>query len=323
MVRHARQHAGGQASCGGRPARADQLVVRADPAGGDDDGLRAHLERVHDVPRRRHAASGPVRPEHVTAHPGDPPVGHDQARDPVTEADVGQAARARVEQRAHEGLEDPRPGAPGDVEARHRVAVPARGVPASLGPLDEREPAHALAVQPRAHLACREVDEALGPGPAPAVRAVVGELCGAEPVGQRELGAVAHAEPPLLGRVDEEEPSEGPEGLTAQRRGVLGVEQQHAAAGPGQLGCRGEPGEAGADDHDVVGTHGGQPRPAGRTSRGRRSGVTRPGDASRVAGQEAVASRCAASEPPHARASASWASSMVARPFSPPSTPNA
>ena len=38
-----------------------------------------------------------------------------------------------------EGLDDPGPGAPGDVEAGHRVAVPVGQVAAALGPADDRE----------------------------------------------------------------------------------------------------------------------------------------------------------------------------------------
>ena len=67
---------------------------------------------------------------------------------------------------AHAGDErrdDAGSGAPGDVEARHRVAVLGGRVAAALGPADDREPAHAPGVQPGALLAGGEGDVGLGP----------------------------------------------------------------------------------------------------------------------------------------------------------------
>ena len=59
------------------------------------------------------------------------------------------AARLRALAHAlHERRDDRRPRAPGDVEARHRVAVLGRQIAAALGPADDREPAHAPRVQP-------------------------------------------------------------------------------------------------------------------------------------------------------------------------------
>ena len=53
---------------------------------------------------------------------------------PVSERDLVVA-----HQPSREDLDDRGSGPPGDVEARHRVAVPARVVAASLGPADQRE----------------------------------------------------------------------------------------------------------------------------------------------------------------------------------------
>ena len=98
---------------------------------------------------------------------------------------------AGVEQRADERLEDARAGAPRDVEPRHRVAVPVGQVAAALGPLHQREPAHALGVQPRA--AGRPAANSTNPSAhARPQRSEpsVGEVGGPEPVGERQLGGV-------------------------------------------------------------------------------------------------------------------------------------
>ena len=98
-------------------------------------------------------------------------------------------------------------------------------VSAALGPLHEREPAHALRVQPAPELAGREVGRT-------------------EPVRQGELGRVLDAQTSLLGGVDQEEATEGTPGLATEARGRLGVEQDDPMAGCGELSGRDEPGKA-------------------------------------------------------------------------------
>ena len=125
----------------------------------------------------------------------------------------------------------------GSHQALHDVTIemPAGEVTAALGPRHEREPAHAQAVQPWPHVARGEVDEAPRPrvavpvGTFPALR-TGGELRGAEPVVERELGGVLHPEAALLGGVDEEQPAERPEGLPAERGARLCVEERDARA---------------------------------------------------------------------------------------------
>src|SRR5262245_11711500 len=112
--------------------------------------------------------------------------------------------------------EDAGPGAPGDVEARHRVAVLGGRVAAALGPADDREPAQAAGVQPGALLARSEGDVGLRPFAGHEVLLAV-EAGRAQPVLQGQIVAVADAHPPLLGRADEEQPAERPERLPAER----------------------------------------------------------------------------------------------------------
>ena len=213
------------------------------------------LERTHQA-GARHGPVDAVGRQHVAAHTGDDAVGGDQARHAVPEPYVDEAVATGVEERAHERLEDARPGAPGDVEPGHRVAVPAGRVPAALGPLHEREPRTPWPSSHGPHVSGGEVDEPLGPRAAPPV--VGAELGGPQPVGQRELGGVLDAQAPLLGGVHQEQAAERPERLAAEDRRVLGVEQGHVLAGGEQLGGGDEPGQARADDNDGVG-HGSSP----------------------------------------------------------------
>ena len=154
-----------------------------------------------------------------------------------------------------ERRDDPGAGAPGDVEARDGVAVPGRGVAAALGPADDREPAHAALVQPGALLAGGEVDVRLGPAPRPDVLVVEAvEAGGAQPVLPGELDGVLDPHPALLGRVDEEQPAERPEGLPAEILLRLLIDQDDPPAGVEQLARRDQPGEA-RTHHDRVGVH--------------------------------------------------------------------
>src|SRR3954447_4622579 len=97
-----------------------------------------------------------------------------------------------AQQPAREDVDDRRAGPPGDVEARHRVAVAACVVAAALGPADQWEGAQPALPQPAALLAGREVDIGVCPLPGPVVLWPV-ESGRAEPVLQRQLVAVADA----------------------------------------------------------------------------------------------------------------------------------
>ncbi len=133
-----------------------------------------------------------------------------------------------------EGRHHSRTGAPGDMEARHGVAVGQRGPAAPLGPADDREPPDALRMQPGALLAGREVEVGLRPAARPEVLLPV-EPGGREPVLGCELEGVPDAETALLGGVDEEEPAERPPGLAAEGALRLLVEHDHPLARVEQL----------------------------------------------------------------------------------------
>src|SRR5665213_1762615 len=119
----------------------------------------------------------------------------------MAEAQLDQAALLGLAHAAHERRDHAGPGAPGDMEARDRVAVAGGEVAAALGPADVRHEAHALSVQPGALLAGGEVDIGLGPAPRPRVLGPV-ESCRAEPVLPGQLARVVDPHAALLGAVD-------------------------------------------------------------------------------------------------------------------------
>ena len=82
--------------------------------------------------------------EHVALHAVDRAAGPGQRRDAMAEAERDEPALLGLAHAAHERLDHARPGAPGDMEARHRVAVSGRQIAAALGPADDRENLQAL-----------------------------------------------------------------------------------------------------------------------------------------------------------------------------------
>lgn len=77
------------------------------------------------------------------------------------------------------------------------------------------------------------------------------EAGGAEPVLQCEVEGILDAEPALLRRVDQEQSAERPERLTADRLLAFLIDDDHALAGIGNLGCGNQPRQPRADDDDV------------------------------------------------------------------------
>src|SRR5690606_21802121 len=108
---------------------------------------------------------------------------------------------------AREDVDERGAGAPGDVEARHRVAVPAGVVPAAFGPADDRKDLQPAFPQPAALLTGGEIDVGVCPLSRPVVLGPV-EPGRPEPVLQGQLVAVPDAQPALFGAVDEEQPTE-------------------------------------------------------------------------------------------------------------------
>src|SRR4051812_9211387 len=168
------------------------------------------------------------------------------------EGDIGFACES-----ACEDVDDRGTGAPGDVEARYRVAVAACVVTAAFSPADQREGAQPTLTQPAALLAGREIDVSVCPLPRPVVLRPV-ESRGAEPVLQRQLVAVADAQPALFRAVDEEQAAERPERLAADVGGVLLIDDQDPTAPFGKFTGGDKTSEARSDDDDISICHGRQ-----------------------------------------------------------------
>ena len=143
VLRHAGDQVLRRGAEAGGPMLANEVVVGADPAAGDDHGLGPELERADLEPRARRAACGGGRLQHGAAHPGDHAVGEDQLVHAAAELELHPARGDRRPHPPFERLDDARPGAPRDVEAGHRVAVAVGEVAAALGPADDREEPHA------------------------------------------------------------------------------------------------------------------------------------------------------------------------------------
>ncbi len=261
VVRHAADHALGRIAQPLRPALAHEIVVAADAAGRDDDGLRLECKIADHGARAGMSALDRAGLQDLAVHAVDDPGRGGEATDAMAEAQRGEPLLLALAHAGDERGNDAGPGAPGDVEARHRVAVLGGRVAAALGPADDREPAQAPGVQPGALLGRGEGDIGLGPLAGPEVLLAV-EAGRAQPVLQGKVVAIADAHAPLLGRVDEEQAAERPERLAAQRLLRLLIEQDHLAPGLDQLGRGDQPGKPAADD-DGIRVHLPLPAPAG------------------------------------------------------------
>ncbi|MGY3463971.1 hypothetical protein ACVW0I_000842 [Bradyrhizobium sp. LM6.11] len=168
----------------------------------------------------------------------------------MAEPEAQPAASDGLTRAALERLDDAGPGAPGDMKARHRIAVAHRVIAAALGPSDHGEDAMAHRTQPVALLAGRECHISLGPLARPEILVAV-EAGGAKPVLHRKLVGILDAEPALLRRIDQKQSAERPERLAAERLLALLVDHDHTLARIGDLGCGHEARQSCADDDDV------------------------------------------------------------------------
>src|SRR5690606_28153216 len=207
------------------PVAADDVVVGADAAAGDDHGLGGEFERAGRDAAGGDAAGRVVGDQHGAAHPAHRAVGGDEFVDAVAVVEGEQSVAGGLPGGADERVDDPGAGAPGDVEAGDGVAVAVGAQVAAFGPAHGGQEADAVAAEPGALLARRPLD--VGPRPAhrPAVLVVGAVESGAAlPVAPGEVEGVLDAQAALFGRVDEEQPAEGPEGLAAEVVGVLLVD---------------------------------------------------------------------------------------------------
>ena len=128
-------------------------------------------------------------------------------------------------------------------------------IAAALGPADQCERLQAALTQPAALLPRREIHVGVCPLPRPVVLGPV-ETGGAQPVLQRQLVAVADAEPALFGAVDEEQPAERPERLAADVAGVLLVDDEDPTPAFDEFACGDQARQTRSHDDDVSVCHG-------------------------------------------------------------------
>ena len=146
---------------GGLPELLGPLL--ADDARGCRRSRRRRPRRTWRTPwsaRRRRPSSDTIR-QPVTA-----PLLGDQSGDAGAEPDLEPRARRVGWIAAHTWSIERLAAAPGEMEARNRVAV---AVHAALGPVDDREEADAVTLQPVADLVPGAGDVLLGPPPRPFV----------------------------------------------------------------------------------------------------------------------------------------------------------
>ncbi|MFK4644357.1 hypothetical protein ABIF96_002931 [Bradyrhizobium ottawaense] len=219
-----------------RPVLPHQLVIAADAAGRHDHGLRLQRKFADNVPRGALAALDRVGGEHGAADAIHRAIGDRKRIDAVAEPEAQPAAFHRLARPALERLDDAGTGAPGDVKARHGIAVAHRVIAAAFGPADHGEDAMAHRPQPGPLLAGSERHIGLGPLPRPEVLVAV-EARGTDPVLHGQVEGILDAEPALLRRIDQEQSAERPERLAAKRLLAFLVDHDHALARIRDLGC--------------------------------------------------------------------------------------
>ncbi|MNS85199.1 hypothetical protein D3C72_1190570 [compost metagenome] len=237
------------------PEAAHLVMVAADAARGQDDGVGPQSEIADHVAVRGRAARRVVRRQDRARHPGDAPPFDQQLIDPATVVEGQASVLRRLPRAVGERLRHTRPRPPGDVKARHGIAVTKGLAPAALGPAHHGRQADAVLHQPGPLLAGGELDIGAGPLHCPfifgqrPVQPVPARA--APPVSPGQIEAVAYAQLPLFRRVDQEQPAERPEGLSSQVGGVLLIDQRHALASLNQLVGGDQPGQTPAHHDDV------------------------------------------------------------------------
>ena len=238
-----------------RPVPADHVGVAADAAGGQQHGLGAEFERPGLLTGRGHTTVEVTGHEGRAADAHRPTVFHDDLVHPVPHGEPhttfpGGVADGLLEHAHHLGT-----GPPGDVEARHGVAVPGHVTAATLGPADGGHDPQPQVVEVPTLLSRRELDVGARPLAGPRIFRPV-ERGGAEPVAPGEFEGVLDADPALLGGVHHEQPAERPVGLPAEVLLVLLVHHQDLLARPAGLVGRNQPREAVAHHDHVRGESG-------------------------------------------------------------------
>ena len=197
------------------PLFANQVVVAADAAAGDDDSARAVLEIGYEVPIAWCPALGVIRGEDGAADPDHSTAFDDELIRAATESEGDESGADASPHLANERLEDAGSGAPHDVEAGNRIAVAVGRVSAALRPADHREELDAECAKPLALLCGGKLEVRLRPLLRPVVFIAV-EAGASEPVLAGESRTVLDTHTALLRRIDEKKSAERPPGLATE-----------------------------------------------------------------------------------------------------------
>ncbi|SSC71928.1 unnamed protein product [Ciceribacter sp. T2.26MG-112.2] len=155
ILRHARDHRSWRgAEPLDRPVLANQIVIAADPSGGDDDRAGRNLEVSDHRARCRCSPRRGIDRQYTAARPCDCAVAPRELVDLMAEPEHQPSRPLGLARPADEGLQHGRAGPPGDMETGNRIAVAVRLGATSFRPADNGKKAYALPVQPVALFAC-------------------------------------------------------------------------------------------------------------------------------------------------------------------------
>ena len=204
IIRHTRNHGFGRFSQPRRPVFAHQRMIAPDAARGNDNRFGAMLELSHHFARGRYPPRSSRIFKDVTAHPFDRAILDDQTRCTVTEPHLKPPVCRITHHEIGEWFHYTRARPPCDMKPRHRIATLTGKGTAPLSPTDNREPTHAKAIQPAAHISCRELHKLFRPEARICVLLAV-KLRRALPIAPRQFRTVTNTKAALLGTVDHEQ----------------------------------------------------------------------------------------------------------------------
>src|SRR5262249_43060262 len=156
------------------------------------DSLRVKLEGADDLARTLAAALDIAWRKDIAAHAVDRRTRSGEFVDAMTELEGDEPLLLAIAHARNERREHARPGSPGKMKTRHRIAVTCCATAATLRPADHRKKPQAALAQPRPFLAGGESDISLCPAARPMIFFAI-EGGGAHPILQRERVRVADA----------------------------------------------------------------------------------------------------------------------------------
>ena len=141
VVGHARDHVFRSPPQAPRPIPPHQRVIGADAARRNNDCLRFELKGAEDIARTLAAALDIAWLKDIAAHAVDHRTRSRDLIDAVPELERDESSFLAFSHARDERLEHTRPRSPGEMKARHRIAVTGGAATAALRPADHRKKA--------------------------------------------------------------------------------------------------------------------------------------------------------------------------------------